>query len=118
MKKKESYKLKIHIEALHFLCILGILEHERKNAQEVIIDVAIEYDFADNSFINYAEVAEFIKEIMQNKKFFLIEDALHDVSIELKNKFSKINTLYLKITKPSILPDCKVSVSDTTNFQS
>ncbi|MEN4046382.1 MULTISPECIES: dihydroneopterin aldolase [Sulfurimonas] len=110
--------MKIHIEELRFTCIIGILEHERQNEQEVIIDVAIEYDFEDNVFINYAEVAEFIKTDMQNKKFLLIEDALHDLSRELKNKFSKINTLYLKITKPSILPDCKVSVSNITNFQS
>ncbi|QOP43127.1 dihydroneopterin aldolase [Sulfurimonas sediminis] len=110
--------MKIHIEALHFTCIIGILEHERQNEQKVIIDVAIEYDFEDNVFINYAEVAEFIKTDMQNKKYLLIEDALQDLSRALKNKFSKINTLYLKITKPSILPDCKVSVSNITNFQS
>jgi len=118
VKKKESYKLKIQIEDFSFTCIIGILEHERKNEQKVIIDVAIEYDFEDNFFINYAEVAEFIKTDMQNKKFLLIEDALHHLGRELKNKFSKINTLYLKITKPSILPDCKVSVSNITNFQS
>lgn len=118
MKKKELSSLKIHIENLTFTCIIGILDHERKNAQEVIVHVEIEYDFEDNVFINYAEVAAVIKTVMQNKKFLLIEDAIHDVSMQLKNKFSKINTLYLKITKPSILPDCKVSVSNITNFQS
>jgi len=118
VKKKESYKLKIDIEELHFSCILGILEHERRNPQEIIVDATIEYDFKKNAFINYAEVAEFIKTVMQERKFFLIEDALRDVSMQLKNKFSKIDTLYLKITKPSILPDCKVSVSDTIHFKS
>ena len=110
--------MKIFIEDLTFTCIIGILEHERQNPQEVILNIEIEYDFKDNDFINYAEVAQIIKNIMQSKKFLLIEDALQDLKVQLKNKFSKINTLYLKITKPSILPDCTVSVSETTKFDS
>lgn len=117
MKKKESYNLKIHIENLTFTCIIGILEFERNNAQEVIINVEIKYAY-DDEFINYAEVADFIRAAMIHQKFLLIEDALQYLSVQLKNKFSKINTLYLKITKPSILPDCMVSVSDTTHFNS
>ena len=42
--------------------------------------------------------------------------ALDELSKTLQKEFSRINTLYLKITKPSILPDCKVSVSNTYNF--
>jgi len=109
--------LKIHIEDLTFTCIIGILDFERKNTQKVIINVEIEYDF-DNDFINYAEVANLIKKTLINQKFLLIEDALKDLTLQLKNKFSKINTLYLKITKPSILPDCIVSVSNTIHFNS
>lgn len=109
--------MKIHIEDLSFTCIIGILEHERKNAQEVIINLEIEYDFVD-AFINYAEVTDFIKTTVKNNKFLLLEDALRDLSLGLKNNFPKINTLFLKITKPSILPDCRVSVSDITNFNS
>jgi len=109
--------LKIHIEDLTFSCIIGILDFERKDKQEIIINVTIDYEFKDD-FINYAELAEFIKFTMINEKFLLIEDALRNLSIQLKNKFSKINTLHLKITKPSILPDCMVSVSDTVYFNS
>jgi len=109
--------LKIHIEDLTFTCIIGILDFERKNTQKVIINVEIEYDF-DDDFINYAEVANLIKKTLINQKFLLIEDALKDLTLQLKNKFSKINTLYLKITKPSILPDCIVSVSNTIHFNS
>ncbi len=109
--------MKIHIEDLTFTCIIGILDFERKNTQKVIINVEIEYDF-DDDFINYAEVANLIKKTLINQKFLLIEDALKDLTLQLKNKFSKINTLYLKITKPSILPDCIVSVSNTIHFNS
>jgi len=118
VKKNELYNLKIFIEDLTFPCIIGILEHERQNPQEVIITIIIEYSFEDNIFIDYAEVAQLVKNVMQNKKFLLIEDALQDIKVHLKNKFSKINTLSLKITKPSILPDCMVSVAETTQFDS
>ncbi len=117
MKKKESFNLKISIEDLTFTCIIGILDFERKKAQKVIINLEIEYTF-DTEFINYAEVVDLIKTNMKNEKFLLIEDALQHLNLKLKNKFSKINTLSLKITKPSILPDCKVSVSDTIRFNS
>jgi dihydroneopterin aldolase len=117
VKKKGLYNLKIHIENLTFTCIVGILDFERQTPQKVIITAEIEYDF-HNEFINYAEVSDFIKAEMRNQKFLLIEDALQKLSLQLKNKFPKIETLYLKITKPSILPDCIVSVSDSTNFNS
>lgn len=118
MKRNELYSLKIFIENLTFACILGILEHERQNPQEVIITITIEYAFEKSCYIDYAEVAQLVKNRMQNKQFLLIEDALQDIKMHLKNKFSKISTLSLKITKPSILPDCMVSVAETTEFDS
>ena len=109
--------MKISIENLKFQCIIGILDFEREKAQDVIINIQITYNY-NNEFINYAEVVEFIKTTMKNKKYFLIEDALSDLSQLLKEKFLKINSLSLKITKPSILPDCTVSVEDNYLFDS
>ncbi len=109
--------MKIFIEDLKFQCIIGILDFERQKEQDVIINLTITYEYID-AFINYAEVAQLIKSSMKNKKYLLIEDALRDLSQILKEKFSKINTLNLKITKPSILPDCRVSVEDFFQFDS
>ena len=109
--------MKISIEDLKFQCIIGILDFERKKEQDVIINLIISYEYVDE-FINYAEVTELIKSSMKNKKYLLIEDALCDLSQMLKEKFSKINTLNLKITKPSILPDCRVSVENFFTFDS
>ncbi|MDH4945361.1 dihydroneopterin aldolase [Sulfurimonas sp. C5] len=109
--------MKIYVEDLRFQCIIGILDFERTTPQDVIINVEIEYDFSDN-FINYAEVAQIIKKLMIEEKFLLLEDAIATISQKLKENFSQINTLQLKITKPSILPDCKVSVEDFHSFKS
>lgn len=107
----------IHIQDLKFQCIIGILDFERVNPQDVIINLEIDYDYKDN-FINYAEVVTLIKSDMIKNKFLLIEDALENLSLKLKKEFSTINKLNLKITKPSILSDCKVSVSNFYNFNS
>jgi len=109
--------MKIHIEDLTFQCIIGILDFEREQEQDVIINVEIEYDF-DGDFINYADVAQLLTNHMKNEKFLLIEDALKALSYSLKKNFSQINTLSIKITKPSILHTCKVSVSSFYRFDS
>jgi len=105
----------IYIENLKFSCILGILDFERVTPQDVILNLNITYNY-EKEFINYAEVTELLKKEMINNKFLLIEDALLKISAKLKENFPLIQTLYIKITKPSILPDTTVSVSETYNF--
>jgi len=109
--------MRIYIEDLKFQAILGILDFERLREQDIIITLEIEYKYKD-SFINYADVANHIKESMKKEQFLLIEDALESLCLSLKKEFSQIEKLFLKITKPSILPDCKVSVSETYKFDS
>ena len=103
--------MKIYIEDLKFQCIIGILDFERVTPQDVVINITIEYDYK-NEFINYADVSQTVKNTMISQKFELIEEALDNLSLKLTQEFTSINTLDIKITKPSILPDCKVSVSN------
>jgi len=109
--------MKIHIEDLEFKAIIGILDFERKSSQNVIINLTLDYKY-DDDFINYVDIVHCIKTQMQEKKFLLLEDALSEISKTLKNKFHKINSLNIKITKPSIMTDCKVSLSEKYNFDS
>ncbi len=107
----------IHIEDLKFQCIIGILDFERVKPQDVIINIALEYEY-QKSFINYADIVEIIKEMMIKSEFLLIEDALNGINLKLIKEFSTIKSINLKITKPSILPDCKVSLSNYYKAQS
>ena len=109
--------MRIEIEDLEFESIIGVLDFERVTPQKVIVNLWIDYDY-DDMFINYADVSEFTKEHIKKSQFLLIEDALSSLSLKLKEKFSLIKTLHIKITKPSILPDCKVSLSNTYKFES
>ena len=109
--------MRIHIEDLRFSCIIGILDFEREKEQDIIIHLTIDYTFTQE-FINYAEVVDFLKFQMKNEKFLLLEDALSSLSNNLKENFSLIENLFIKITKPSIIPDAMVSVSDFYTFES
>jgi len=101
----------IHIEDLKFQCIIGILDFERETPQDIEINLTIRYNYKDE-FINYAEVVEIIKNNMIKSKYLLIEDALNGLKLILLEKFKLIEELDIKLTKPSILADCKVSVSN------
>ena len=107
----------IYVEDLEFQAILGILDFERTTPQDIIVNLKIDYNYTD-SFINYADVSSLIKSHMMDEKFLLIEDALSSINKKLKKEFQLIDTLYLKITKPSILPDARVSVSNFYTFNS
>jgi len=101
----------IHIEDLSFQCIIGLLDFERHNPQELIIELSLDYDYKAN-FINYAEVSTLVEEHLQEKKYELLEDALNNLFNLISQKFPLTKKLYIKITKPNILPNCRVSVSN------
>lgn len=108
--------MKVYIEDFRFKCIIGILDFERRIPQDVIINLKLVYEFNNTDFINYADVAELIKTTMQESKFELIEDALITLFSLLKEKYPNISSLFIKITKPSILENCTVSVSDFQSY--
>ncbi len=107
----------IHVEDLKFACIIGILDFEREKEQEVIVTIALEYD-NKKGFINYADIVEIVKIEMKKNKFLLIEDALERLKFILTEKYNSTKKISIKITKPSILSDCKVSVSTCYTIQS
>ena len=101
----------VHIEELTFKCIIGILDFERIKKQKIIINMSFEYDYSNGIFIDYSEVSNLVKYTMKKEKFELIEEAI--IFIEaLLYKMYKINNLKIKISKPTILKDCIVSLSN------
>lgn len=101
----------IHIDDLRFQCIIGLLEKERHTPQEIIVSLELDYDYAD-TFINYADLATLIETHLQEKKYELLETALNELFLLISAQFSLVKRLYIKISKPDILPSCRVSVSN------
>jgi len=102
--------MKIQIKNLTFNCIIGILDFERVTLQKVVVNLSFRYDFKD-SFIDYSKVASDIENIMKQEKFLLLEDAIIFLRKYLKSNY-KIKKLKLQISKPDIMPNCVVSLSN------
>ncbi len=107
--------MRIHIEGLRFNCIIGLLEVERHTPQEVIVELELEYDYSD-TFIDYAQLAKLIETQLQEKKYELIETALEELFPLIQTKYPLTKQLYIKVSKPDILPNCSVSVSNVKNY--
>ena len=106
----------IHIEALTFDVIIGLLDFERERPQKVSVDLEIVYPYADKNFIDYADVALMIEEELKTKKYLLLEEALEGVKAILRLKYPQMNTLRLKISKPDIVSNCSVGLSESWDF--
>jgi dihydroneopterin aldolase len=105
----------IHIQELTFETIIGILDFERKTPQRVIIDIELEYAF-DDEFIDYALVVKSTKELMIKEQFLLIEDALLSIKEMIKKSYPQTKSLKIKVSKPDILSECRVALSNFWEF--
>ena len=103
--------MKIEISDLTFKCIIGILDFERIKKQRVILNISVEYGFSKDLFIDYSEISNLIKSVMKKEKFLFLEDAILHLENLLNNSY-QISNLYIKISKPNILKNRIVSLSN------
>ncbi|WP_180674021.1 dihydroneopterin aldolase [Helicobacter sp. 13S00482-2] len=104
------------IEALRLKVIIGILDFERITPQDILIEGVITYEYIHNNFIDYIKIKDVIQNLVQNKKYELLEEALSDITDHLKNNFDTIKNIELKIKKLSITPDCVIGVKINRSF--
>jgi len=106
----------IHIEALTFDVIIGLLDFERDKPQRVIIDVETSYAYESKNFIDYADIVLLIQNELKEKRYELLEDALLGLKAILHTTYPQLKSLTLKIAKPDILEECSVALSDSWIF--
>ena len=106
----------IHIEALTFDVIIGLLDFERDRPQAVIVDLTATYDYSDDAFIDYADLVILIQNELKIKRYALLENALIGAKDVLYTTYPQLKTLSLKISKPDILTECNVALSHLWEF--
>ncbi len=106
----------IHIEDLTFDVIIGLLDFERENPQSVIINLHALYDYNDENFIDYADIVLLIKEKLKVERYKLLENALIGLKEVLHTAYPQVLSLSIKITKPDILTECNVALSQHWEF--
>ncbi|MEO0288051.1 MAG: dihydroneopterin aldolase [candidate division WOR-3 bacterium] len=96
------YKVKLYLK--NFPVYLGVYEVEKNKKN--LVDILLEYE--EKEFIDYSEVYNTIKTLLENKKFSLIEEMIECVEKELKKFFKNRNSfrLIVKKNKPYKMKYC------------
>lgn len=96
---------------LRVSCIIGIEPHERTDEQELIIDFKVEIDFTRVSIsddiqdtVNYVALANYCRELAQQKKYLLIEKYAAAVVKGALDLFP-IKSAWVLVKKPSAIAD-------------
>ncbi len=107
----------IHIHELEIDVIIGILEHERDTTQRLLIDIKASYNYTqEDSFLDYAKMVNIVTNELQTKQYGLLENALIGLKNRIYHEFSQLDMLFIKLTKPDILSNCHVGVSQKWIF--
>jgi len=114
---------RIHIRDLLIRCILGIYPEERKDKQDVIINitlhsnlsVAAQSDNIDDT-INYKIIKKDVVEMVQQSEFFLLEKMADEIAnIALQNP--QVRQVDVMVDKPGALRFARSVAIEITRTQ-
>ena len=105
--------MRIEIRDLRIEAIIGILPEERHTPQPILVDLEADYRYDGERFLDYAALAEWIRRTLVEGKFGLLEEALMTLKEGIFDAHPFIDRLSLRLSKPEILPNCRVAVSDS-----
>ena len=91
--------------------VVGIHPHERAQAQAVFLDLEFDYDFAPAAAsdaipdaVDYDQVVRMVTELIQSRRFQLIEAMAEAVASMLLERVPVIDCVRLEIRKPAAVP--------------
>lgn len=98
---------KVYVEGMRFYGYHGAFPEENKLGQRFFADVILELD-ADkpgrtddlDDTVNYAEVYEAVKEVLEGEPVKLVETLTHRVAQNVLKKFTIVDAVSVKVTKP------------------
>lgn len=98
---------RIYLNQMEFYGYHGALPEENRLGQRFIVDLVVELNLQKagktddlKETVNYAELYELCKEIVENRKFKLIETVSEKIADEVLLQFPKIERCTIKVTKP------------------
>jgi dihydroneopterin aldolase len=99
---------KILFQGMKFYAYHGVFPEENKLGQTYTVDLEVginlrsagETDQLEET-INYAELYQIVKEIMENEQYKLIESVAEKIASQALTKFPKMNDILVRVTKPN-----------------
>ena len=100
---------KIHIRDLLLRCVLGVYEAERKEKQDVVINLTLEADLRRacksdriEDTVNYKEVKERVIDLVEGSSFFLVERLAEEIA-GLCLEAPAVRRVWVRVQKPAAL---------------
>ncbi|MFD1736927.1 dihydroneopterin aldolase [Bacillus salitolerans] len=98
---------KIRLQQMLFYGYHGVLQEETKLGQRFIVDLALSLDLSKagksddlNDTVNYFEVYNLCREIVEGEPKQLIEAVAEQICEEVLNRFMPIQECHIKFIKP------------------
>lgn len=95
-------------------CIIGIYPHERKQVQQLLVDLSIKYDISKavksehiNDTISYSDLADLCTSLAVEKKYQLVETFAYEVIKTIKQKYANVVHVKIKVKKPAAIKTAK-----------
>ena len=99
----------IQIKGLRVDCIVGVLPHERRQDQPLLIDIRAASDFSQaaasddlHHTVDYAAVAEEVQRFVRQGRFHLLETLVRQLAPHLCAQFN-LSGLQLQVRKPQAI---------------
>lgn len=98
---------KMIIRRMEYYGYHGVFEEERKLGQRFYVDLELELDLRKaginddlNETVNYAEIHELAKEIVEKKSFKLIEALAEHIASSVLDTYTMVDALTVRVIKP------------------
>lgn len=99
---------KIYFNGMEFYGYHGVFPEENKLGQRFIVDIELYLDLgpagkSDNlqQTINYAEVYQLCKEIVETEKYMLVEKIAQQIAERALQQFPLLDELLVRVIKPN-----------------
>lgn len=99
---------KIFMNELTFYGYHGVFDEEKKLGQRFIVDLTLMLDLTDAGLtddltktIDYGDVYERVRKIVEEERFALIETLAEQISKELLKHYQLLQACTVKVTKPN-----------------
>ncbi len=107
MDKRSANTDKIILKDLHFFGYHGVLDKEKKEGQEFIVDLILYADLRTAGIsddlgdtVNYAAVYDAVKNIVELQRFDLLEALAAVICQEIDDNFPQVSGVHLAVKKP------------------
>ncbi|TMV44308.1 dihydroneopterin aldolase [Paenibacillus mesophilus] len=99
---------KMHLSRMQFYGYHGVFPEENKLGQRFCVDIVLSLDLSVagrtddlDKTVNYAEVYERVKQIVEGRTYRLIEALAENIASDVLHQYTSVNDVTVRVIKPN-----------------